>query len=110
MKRQRSSLLLPLVGVVLVLTACSSIPEVRVPREIPVPTPVPCISPEDVPQRPALRSDDELLALDDYRFVHALWAAYARLQGYAGALEAIARGCSRIPAAEPPADGGRLSR
>lgn len=98
-------LLLPAAVVVaLTLTGCASVPKIEVPREVAVPTPIACVGPADVPQRPATRTDDELLALDDYRALHALWAAYGRLRAYAGELEIIAQRCSRLPAtdARPP--------
>lgn len=95
-------LLLPAAVVVaLTLTGCSSVPTIKVPREIAVPTPVPCVGPADVPKRPSLRADDEILALDDYRALHALWATLGRLRAYAGELEIVAQRCSLLPASEP---------
>jgi hypothetical protein len=95
-------LLLPAAVVVaLTLTGCSSVPRIEVPREVAVPVPVACVGTADVPRRPALRTDDEILGLDDYRSVHALWAAYGRLQAYVAELEIIARRCSEIQQ-QPP--------
>lgn len=86
----------------LALAGCGGLGRVEIPKEVPVPTPVSCIRPEDVPARPVVRTDAELLELDTYRFTHALWAAYQRFKAYAGELEPIAQGCSRIPPATPP--------
>lgn len=80
---------------VLALSGCQSLPEV--PRETRVPTPVPCIAPADVPQRPALRTQAELLSLDSHRRTHAAWSDLTRLRAYVGELEAVVHGCSRIP-------------
>lgn len=85
-----------------VLTGCQTFGGVQIPEKVSVSTPVACIDPADVPTRPELRPDDELLALDDYRFPHAVWAAYQRVKAYANELEPIAQGCSKIPPATPP--------
>lgn len=86
-----------------VLAACSSLPEVQVPREVRVQVPVPCIRPEVRPQRPALRTEAELLALDRYRRTLAAWADLRRLESYAAELEAVVEGCARLA---PEANGG----
>lgn len=80
----------------LVISGCAS--TVEIPREIKVPVPVACIAQQDKPQRPPLASDAELLALDTYRRTWALWGDRANREAYASKLEAIAEGCSRIPA------------
>jgi hypothetical protein len=76
------------------LAGCSTL---NIPKEVRVPVPVPCIDPKDRPQRPALMSDAELLALDRYKRTHALWADRAERQTYQEKLEAVVEGCSRIP-------------
>jgi hypothetical protein len=85
--------------IALALAGCSTIHEIKVPETIYVPTPIPCIRPEKLPTKPVLRSQAEILLLDDYRATHALWAAYGRALGYVGQLEVIADGCSRIQSA-----------
>jgi hypothetical protein len=79
-----------------VLTGCAS-QGVTIPREVRVQVPVPCIAPADVPQRPELMSDGEMLALDSYRATWALWGDRLERQGYEAKLEAVVEGCSRLP-------------
>lgn len=87
-----------LVGFVL-LAGCAS--TVEVPREVRVPVPVPCIAPEKLPERPQFMTDAEILAFDSYRRTWALWMDRALRQAYEAQLEAIAKGCSRIPPLKP---------
>ena len=83
-------------------SGCSTIPEVNVPREVRVQVPVPCVDPAARPQRPATRTEPDLLAMDTYRRTLAAWSDLTRLRAYAGELEAVVEGCSRIPARAPP--------
>lgn len=53
--------------------------------------PVPCVG--DIPQRPAIHTSAELLALDDYSFVTALHSDRLELDLYASKLEAVLLGC-----------------
>lgn len=100
--RRASSLLMAIALVATALVAgCQSMPSVDVPKEVKVQVPVPCIAPADVPQRPAVRIEDDLMAMDTYRRTLAAWSDLTRLRGYAGELEAVVQGCSRIPAASP---------
>lgn len=71
------------------LAGCASGPQI--PKEIRVPVPVPCI--DQVPQRPSMLSDAELLALDDYGLVIALARDRRVRQGYIAELEATVEGC-----------------
>lgn len=73
----------------------------KIPQTVNVAVPTPCIAPQDKPQRPALLSDAELLALDTYRAVWALWGDRIERQGYELTLEAIVDGCSRIQPIKP---------
>lgn len=75
-------------GVVLGLAGCAGI---EVPKEVRVPVAVPCV--EQVPQRPSMMSDQELLALDDYGLVVALARDRRVRQGYIVELEATLEGC-----------------
>lgn len=96
--RRASSLLMAIALVALALAAgCASSPTVDVPKTVNVQVPVPCIDPADVPQRPALRTEDDLMAMDTYRRTLAAWSDLTRLRGYAAELEAVVQGCSRIP-------------
>lgn len=93
----RSSSLAAAALVALALSGCSGLQTVEVPREVRVPTPVPCISDADRPKRPALRTRAELLALDEHRRTHAAWSDLWRSRAYLGELEVAVDGCSRIP-------------
>lgn len=78
------------------LSGCGLTP--KVPDEVKVPVPVPCIAAEDRPARPQFMSDAELLALDRYRRTRALWGDRAEREGYQAKLEAVVEGCSKLPA------------
>lgn len=80
----------------LLLAGCAS--TVDIPREVRVPVPVPCITPEKIPERPGFMTDADIIAFDTYRRTWALWLDRALRQAYEAQLEAIAKGCSRIPA------------
>lgn len=93
------AVLLLLFGAVLVLALASGCaPDLRVPEKVSVPVPVACVAPEDVPARPALRTEADLMAMDRYRRTIAAWSDLRKLEAYAAELEAIAAGCARIPA------------
>lgn len=78
----------------LLLTGCAS--GVTIPTEVRVAVPTPCIAPADRPERPPLRSDAELLALDSYRATWALWGERLELLAYSQRMEAVVEGCSRL--------------
>lgn len=82
------------------LTGCAG-SGVTIPREVLVQVPVACIAPADRPERPALLTDAEILALDTYRATWALWGDRLERQAYESRLEAVVEGCSRIPAVKP---------
>lgn len=86
-----------IVALVALLTGCAS-PGIEIPREVRVQVPVACVAPEDRPTRPALLSDGDILLLDSYRAVYALWGDRLERDAYERKLEAIVEGCSRIPA------------
>ena len=98
----RTTLLLVAAAAALALASgCSSTPEIAVPERVLVQVPVPCVQPDSRPQRPATRTEDDLLRMDTYGRTLAAWSDLARLRAYAGELEAVVEGCSRIPAAKP---------
>ena len=74
------------------LAGCASSPQI--PRKVRVPVPVPCIS--QPPQRPALLSDQDLLALDDYGLVLGLARDRRLRQAYEAQLEAAIAGCTGL--------------
>jgi hypothetical protein len=91
-------------AVALPLGGCSwfSRPNVEIPKEVRVPVAVPCIDPGRRPERPPMRSEAELMAMDRGPRTIAAWSELKKLWGYAPQLEAVVEGCSRIPAARPP--------
>lgn len=83
--------------VVLPLASCETVQTVEVPKEVKVPVPVACIDPKDVPERPQLRTEADLMAMDTYRRTLAAWQDLKRWEAYGAQLEVIAQSCSRIP-------------
>lgn len=69
----------------------------KIPTEVKVPVPVPCINAADRPQRPDLATDADLLAMDRYKRTWALWGDRAEREVYQARLEAVVDGCSKIP-------------
>lgn len=95
---RRELLLLLVAAVALALAAgCNSIPEVEVPKEVLVPTPIACVDPAKRPKAPELRSEADLMAMDRYRRTLAAWQDLKKHEVYMAELEAIVEGCSRIP-------------
>ncbi len=96
--RRSSSLLL--LGVLLfwaTLAGCASqVATIEVPKEIRVLVPTPCVDQAKRPARPALRSAEDLMLLDRGRRTLALYSDWLTLHSYAGELEAVVEGCSRI--------------
>lgn len=71
------------------LAGCAGGP--TIPERVEIPVPVPCLA--SAPERPALRADDEIKGMDDYRATAALLAERRKLQGYVKTLEAAVEGC-----------------
>ena len=87
-------------GVALMLLAgCSSFPSVTVPREISKATPVPCVPEDKRPARRKFRTMPEILELGDFHGLIALRLERQQAIDYAGELEAVVEGCSKIPPA-----------
>ena len=85
----------------LALASCAGIPEIKVPKEVKVPVPVPCVDPAKRPQRPAMALDDDLLSMDRGTRTLRTWRDRELQQAYTAELEAVVEGCSRIPALAP---------
>jgi len=76
------------------LTACA--PALKIPdppKEVRVPVAIPCLKPEDIPQRPNMLTDAQLDALDDKRAVIALGHDRRVRQAYQVVMEAVVQGC-----------------
>jgi hypothetical protein len=71
--------------------------ELQIPKEVKVPTPVPCIDPENVPVRPSTRTETELFGMPDGIRTDAIYADWLRLNGYAALAAGVLDKCSRIP-------------
>jgi len=78
------------------LAGCAT--QLQVPEKVNVPVPVACVDPKDVPPRPQLRTQDDLMGMDRYRRTLAAWSDLVKLWAYTTQLESIAAGCSKIPA------------
>lgn len=81
------------------LAGCTA--SVQVPEQVRVQVPVPCLEAARRPQKPVLRTESDLLAMDRYRRTLAAWSDLRKHEIYAAELEAIVEGCSRIPARPP---------
>jgi hypothetical protein len=72
------------------------------PTEALIPVATPCLTAADVPPRPELVSDKELLGMADAAFVFALAKDRLERQGYEGQLEAVIQACVTTAPAEAP--------
>jgi len=72
---------------IILLSGCAS----TMPETVNVPIPVPCI--DQMPQRPALATDADLLKLVDTDFIVALGIDRQQRVKYIGELEAVLQGC-----------------
>ncbi len=88
-------LLLLAIAAAVALASCAG--SIEVPKEVKVEIPIACVKPQDVPQKPPIRTQGDLLAMDRYRRTLAAWSDKVKLEIYAAELEAIVTGCSRIP-------------
>lgn len=79
------------------LAACGTAP----PAAVDVPIPVSCVS--EAPRAPALVTDAELRAMNEYQLPLALWRDRLQRKGYERELEAVLIACSQAPASAPPA-------
>lgn len=91
-----------------VLVACAWLPAgcadqpVKVPDQVKVEVSSACIPPEKRPTKPAVRSEAELWAMDEYHRTIAVWSDLTALRDiYLPQAEAVIEGCSRLPAALP---------
>jgi hypothetical protein len=88
------------IAAAVVLASCAH--TVTVPERVSVEVPVPCIPPADVPQRPQLRTETDLMNMPRGERTLATWSERAKLEAYSIELEAIAQGCSRLGEPRPP--------
>jgi len=73
----------------LFLSACETIPPP--PQIVNVPVAVSCV--RSVPVRPAVHTDPQLSALDDYKFTLAIFSDRRMLLDYSAELEAVLQAC-----------------
>ena len=79
-----------------VLLAACATPQPRTETvEVKIPVPVACL-PAEQPGRPAIATNEQLLALSDYDLVLELAAERGELIAYIGQLETLVKGC-RLP-------------
>lgn len=90
-RRNERIMVIPLIA--LFLSGCQSIPDA--PTEVRIPYAVPCISAADMPAKPQLVTDAELLAMPDAAFVIALAADRLERAKYMAATEAVMLACLR---------------
>lgn len=76
------------------LAACSTVP----PEAVHLPIPVSCV--REVPRPPALATDAELRAMNDYQLPLALWRDRLQRLSYEHELEAVLQACSQAPATD----------
>lgn len=77
------------------LSACAANEPVKLPERVNVPVPVACVDRKDVPERPALRTDGELMALDRYKRTLAMWEERRMREEYEKKQAAIIESCTR---------------
>jgi hypothetical protein len=85
-----AAVVLLFVALVVGLDGCSSVPPTT---EVPVA--VSCV--DKHPERPPLRSESDILQLDDYRAVLAYRAELKKRDMYIGALEDVVTACEGAP-------------
>ena len=73
------------------LAGCTTAP----PATVDVPIPVSCV--REAPRPPALVTDAELRAMNEYQLPLALWRDRLQRKGYEGELEAVLSACSQVP-------------
>ncbi len=81
-----------LIGLVL-MSGCTSLKPVVTEVEIPVA--VPCLKPEQLPARPVLTSDADLMALGDYHLALRIARERNQLAAYAAAAGPLLEQCAR---------------
>lgn len=95
---RRPLIVVGVASMLMLLAACSSIPGVAVPKEIKVSTPVPCVAEDKRPARRKFRTMPEIVDLGDFHGLIALRLERQQAIDYAGELDAVVDGCSKIPA------------
>ncbi len=83
---------LVLMGTIIALSACQSIPPA--PTEIRIPISVPCVERSQLPQVPKIATDSELAKLNDFDFVIQLAISRTLLTQYSNEQKALLEACS----------------
>lgn len=81
---------------------------VKIPEKVSVPVAVPCVDDASRPAKLELRSEAEILELDDYKVIAALRADRGRALEQLDVLEAIVESCSRIRGPSSSSSRGAL--
>ena len=78
------------IAAILMLAGCSTAP--KLPERVLVPVATSCLS-APPPEVPTLRSEAEILAMDDYAATLVTWAERLELRAWAEKAEALLLGC-----------------
>lgn len=92
---KRHALLLVIGAACAVTSGCA--PSVQVPERVRIEVPVPCLDPAKIPQRPAVRTQADLLRMDRFTRTLAAWQDMKRWEAYAEQLAALTSGCATLP-------------
>lgn len=91
----RSSFLLLIVGACVLISGCT--PIAQVPERVLVRVPVPCVDAANVPPRPPVRTQQDLLAMPRFQRTLAAWQDLKRWEAYAEQMAALVSGCAALP-------------
>lgn len=91
--RRRNERIMAVPLIALFLSGCQSIPDA--PTEVRIPYAIPCISAADMPAKPQLVTDAELLLMPDAAFILALAADRLERQKYMAVSDALLAACLR---------------
>ena len=84
-----------ILGCLLALQGCGGFAtRVEIPKEVKVIVAVPCVKKSDLPTRPELRSDDEILALDRFKRTIAMWGERLDREDYEAKMAAVLAACA----------------
>lgn len=100
MKAAHQNLLLLVLAAGAAALAAACTPAVQIPEQVRVEVPVACVAVANVPPRPDVRTEADLLNMPRGLRTLAAWSDLKKTEIYAAELAALVEGCSRIP--RPP--------